>query len=79
MTTLVGCTADSHEDKPISFTSDDLLNSLEILAHDSLEGRGFATAGNRKAQQFINDQFAQLRLEPAIGDSYLQPFNHTIS
>ena len=56
-----------------------LLKSVEILAHDSLEGRGFATEGNYKAQRFIANQFEALGIDPAFGDSYQQKFTYTLT
>ena len=41
---------------------------LEVLAHDSLEGRGPGTRGGRKAAEYIADRFRSWGLVPA-GDS----------
>lgn len=56
-----------------------LLTSLQIFSHDSLEGRGFGTGGNRKAQLFISNRFRELGIDPAFIDGYTQPFTHTLS
>lgn len=62
-----------------AFTNEDLLFTLEVLAHDSLEGRGFATVGNKKARAFLKKQFDSFAIEPAFSEGYDQLFDHTIS
>lgn len=64
--------------KEASFSEEALLRDIQILAHDSLEGRGFGTAGNSKGQKFIEDRFKELELAPLFGESYRQEFDHTI-
>ncbi|NVK53234.1 MAG: M20/M25/M40 family metallo-hydrolase [Flavobacteriaceae bacterium] len=54
-----------------------LLQNIEILASDSLEGRGFSKAGNYKAQQFIANQFKRLQLATVLDDGYIQKFPYT--
>ena len=49
-------------------TTDDLRSHLSVLASDDFEGRETGTEGNRKAQEYISDQFEKLRL-PTIGDN----------
>ncbi|MEX0944233.1 MAG: M28 family peptidase, partial [Balneolaceae bacterium] len=55
-----------------------LRNHLEIIAHDSLEGRGTATPGIRKAADYLSDYYKELQLTP-IGDNntYFQHFDLT--
>jgi len=55
-----------------------LLENLKTLSSDAFEGRGFATPGNYKAQQYIKDQFEKLNIEPAFSDGYIQKFAHTV-
>lgn len=55
-----------------------LLNSLELLASDSLEGRGFGTIGNYKARMFMVEQFKQLGIAPAFESGYIQGFEHGV-
>ena len=54
-----------------------ILRNIQILASDSLEGRGFAKAGNRKAQALIASEFKRLNLESVLDSGYIQNFNHT--
>lgn len=65
--------------KSIQLDKELLLTSLQILSHDSLEGRGFGTAGNKKAQQFIANRFEELGIVPAFVEGYRQPFSQTFS
>ncbi len=51
-----------------AITATDLRTRLGIYADDSMLGRGAGTIGNRRATQYIANQFAKLGLEPA-GDS----------
>jgi hypothetical protein len=46
---------------------------VDVLASDSLFGRGFVNNGDKKAAVFIRDQFIEFDVEPA-GDSYFQTF-----
>ena len=54
-----------------------LLTNLETLSSDEFEGRGFATAGNYKAQEFIAKQFKDLAVEPAFEQGFIQKFPYT--
>ncbi len=57
-------------------TVDELKSHVKYLASDELEGRSSGTEGNRKAAQYLADQFKLYGLEPA-GDSatYFQNFD----
>jgi aminopeptidase YwaD len=46
-------------------TADELKEHVRYLASDALEGRGSGTAGNRKAAEYIADQFRAYGLSPA--------------
>ncbi len=50
-----------------------LRDHVKILASDEMQGRGSGTEGNRKAAQYIAEQFKKAGLQP-IGGSYLQEF-----
>ena len=54
-----------------------ILRNIQILASDSLEGRGFTKPGNRKAQDLIASEFKRLQLETVLDSGYIQNFNHT--
>jgi hypothetical protein len=54
-----------------------ILRNIQILASDSLEGRGFTKPGNRKAQALIASEFKRLQLETVLDSGYTQNFNHT--
>ncbi|MEE9409213.1 MAG: M20/M25/M40 family metallo-hydrolase [Polaribacter sp.] len=66
-------------DKTITINNAMLLESIKILSHDSLEGRGFSKPGNYKAQQFIANQFKEIGLEKIAGHEYVQEFPYTFS
>ncbi|WP_299671323.1 M20/M25/M40 family metallo-hydrolase [uncultured Polaribacter sp.] len=65
--------------KKMEINEEMLLESIEILAHDSLEGRGFSKPGNYKAQQFIANKFEEIGLETVIGNKFIQEFPYTFS
>jgi len=54
-----------------------MLRNIQILASDSLEGRGFTKPGNRKAQALIASEFKRLELKTVLDSGYIQSFNHT--
>ena len=51
---------------------------IEILAHDSLQGRNTGTIGEEKARKYIIEQYKEIGLRP-MGQypEYLQPFEFT--
>lgn len=49
---------------------------LQVLAHDSLEGRGAGTEGAFKAARYIQSQFQQIGILPFQG-KYLHPYTLT--
>lgn len=57
----------------------ELLEDIKILAHDSLEGRGFSKPGNYKAQQFIAKRFKEVGLKPYLKSEFIQKFEHTFT
>jgi len=52
--------------------ADRILRDVEVLSADSMEGRGAATEGERRAVAFISERFRKIGLKPA-GDDYLLP------
>ncbi|MEP5611932.1 MAG: M28 family peptidase [Cyclobacteriaceae bacterium] len=73
----VGCSPQLAKDS-IEINKERLLTDLQILSHDSLEGRGFGTHGNLKGQKFIEKRFEELGVTAAFESGYSQPFEHTI-
>lgn len=60
-----------------NFITEDLLYShLSVIAHDSLEGRETGMPGQKKAANYLVEQYRAMALTPAgDSDSYLQTFN----
>ena len=50
---------------------------VEVLASDSLKGRGYLYDGHTKAARYIQERFREAGLQP-VGDSYYQPFILTV-
>lgn len=57
-----------------TITPELLRNHLEVIAHDSLEGREAGTKEERKAAQYLIDHYEKLGVSPKGTDGYLQPF-----
>ena len=55
-------------------TSFEIKQHVQFLASDSLDGRLTGTEGNRRAAQYIANQFERFGLPPVPGQSYLQEF-----
>jgi Zn-dependent M28 family amino/carboxypeptidase len=53
-------------------TAEGILRGVEVLAADSMEGRGAATEGERRAVAYIESRFREIGLEP-VSDGYLLP------
>lgn len=51
-----------------------LQKHVQVLASDSLEGRRAGTPGEKKAVEYIINEFKTLSLQPKGTDGYLQPF-----
>lgn len=70
--------SDSAPDVPVptaaleAITTGGLAASIQILAHDSLEGRAPGTAGEDRTIRFLTNEFEQLGLVPGNGDSWTQ-------
>lgn len=56
-------------------TTDQLLNDVTILSHDSLEGREIGTKGEMIAASYIETRFEQIGLKKGNTDSYYQLFS----
>lgn len=52
-----------------------LLKHLQILSADSMEGRGYGTAGGEKAIRYIEKKYEELNIKPAFQNSYTQKFS----
>ncbi|MCA1611758.1 MAG: M28 family peptidase [Acidobacteria bacterium] len=48
---------------------------VTVLASDDMEGRGLGTRGLEKAADWIEGQLRSMKLRPAFGGSYRQPFD----
>ncbi|MEX2456150.1 MAG: M28 family peptidase [Balneolaceae bacterium] len=57
-----------------TITPELLRNHLEIIAHDSLDGREAGTVGERKTAQYLIDHYEKLGISPKGTEGYLQPF-----
>src|SRR3954452_14922520 len=49
-------------------------HDIKIVAADDMEGRGLGTKGIDRAAGFLEGRLRELKLEPAFGKSYKQPF-----
>ena len=72
LTGCVGQDADAAV-QTVAIDATQMLDDLEFLAHDSLDGRLVGSDGNRMAREYVAARFAGLQLA-TFGDSYLQPF-----
>ena len=59
--------------EPSAITPSGLEAHLQVLGHDSLEGRGTGTRGYDRAARYVVRQFERVGLEPAGTRGYLQP------
>ena len=71
---FAGCNSEDKTIKPAleSITIDNIKNRIAVLASDDFLGRAPATAGEVKTINYLADQFKQMGLKPANGDSYFQ-------
>ncbi|MGK7392290.1 MAG: M20/M25/M40 family metallo-hydrolase [Candidatus Cyclobacteriaceae bacterium M2_1C_046] len=54
-----------------------LLMHLKAMSADSMEGRGYGTAGGEKAIRYIEENFKVLDIQPAFPDGFTQEFTST--
>jgi Zn-dependent M28 family amino/carboxypeptidase len=69
----------SSETAPAIVDAKQLLYDIQVLSHDSLEGRAMGTIGNHKAQKFIAERFKAINITPAFEAGFIQAFPHDIS
>jgi Zn-dependent M28 family amino/carboxypeptidase len=56
-----------------SITAEDLMRHIEVLAHDSLEGRAPGTPGEEKTVRYLTAEFERIGLQPGNPDgTYIQ-------
>ena len=58
-----------------TITAADLKKHLYIVAGPEMQGRDAASEGERKAAQYIENEFRRIGLEPSANGTYRQPFN----
>jgi hypothetical protein len=59
---------------PQRIDSAQVLGDVRSLASPAMEGRKTGTPGGKMAREYILSRFRELRLDPAFGSSYEQPF-----
>ncbi len=71
---FVSCNLENKEIKLAleSITIDDMKSRISVLASDEFMGRAPATIGEEKTINYLEQQFKDLGLKPANGDSYFQ-------
>lgn len=58
-----------------TISADDLKRHLYIVAGPEMQGREAASEGERKAAQYIENEFKRIGLEPSANGTYRQPFS----
>ncbi len=58
-----------------SISIDNIKKNLTFLASDNLNGRGTSSPDEKKAAEYIADEFKKSGLTPLKNNSYLSPFN----
>jgi Zn-dependent M28 family amino/carboxypeptidase len=71
---LAGCnTAQSSRDRAADAIREDVYRAhLQTLASDEFEGRAPGSVGEKKTVEYLEQQFVELGLRPAAGDSFRQ-------
>jgi hypothetical protein len=59
-----------------SLSSFDMQASIAYLASEELEGRGTGTEGERKASEYIADQFKKMNLQGKGNENYFQTYSY---
>lgn len=55
-----------------AITAEGLADAVQVLAHDSLEGRGPSSPGEEKTLRYLQSEFERLGFGPGVGDGFLQ-------
>jgi len=55
-----------------AISADGLAASVQVLSHDSLEGRSPSSAGEEKTLRYLQSEFERLGFGPGVGDGFLQ-------
>lgn len=63
------------DDAVARVTPESIRTHVNALAHDSMRGRDTDDVGYEHARDYVEAEFVRMGLEPAFGDSYLQPFD----
>lgn len=58
----------------VSFSSQNVYNTIKRLSSKEYGGRLAGTEGNKKAEKYIENYFKNIKLKPAYGNSYYQSF-----
>lgn len=58
-----------------TITANDLKRHLYIVAGPEMQGREAASEGERRAAQYIENEFKRIGLQPSANGTYRQPFN----
>lgn len=66
-------------EKKAEINKESLLADIKELSRDAYEGRGFATAGNYKAQAYIAKRFEKIGLKPYLASGFIQKFDQKIT
>ena len=70
--------ASCKEPKVIDIDTDELLENIQIISNDSLEGRLFSSEGNYKTRKFIVKKFQEIGLQ-SINGAYEHEFTSTLT
>ena len=63
--------------RPPRIDTAQVLGDVRNLSSPEMQGRAVGTPGGKMAREYILSRFRQLRLDPAFGRSYEQPFRFT--
>lgn len=70
---LLSCSAQKNE-QTVNIDEKQLIEGIRTLSHDSLEGRNFASEGNKKGQLYLAERFENYGIEPWLETGYIQSF-----
>ena len=71
---IAGCNVEKRGIEPslAAITEEDMKDYISVLASDDFQGRAPSTEGEEKTISYMAEQFKQLGLKPANGDSFFQ-------